>query len=164
MTPIEKKSLSLNRDEFFMGEALREAHKSAQRGEVPIGAVIVAAGRIIGRGHNESIGRKDPTAHAEIMAIRKACLRSKNYRLPDAEIYVTVEPCAMCLGAIIQARLKRLVFGGPEPKAGAVQSIMNFPLEKTNHRMEIASGVLAQDCGRILENFFMAKRKRRLAK
>jgi tRNA(adenine34) deaminase len=148
----------MNEDEKFMGEALKEACKAAEREEVPVGAVIVSGERIIARGHNQPIKKNDPTAHAEIVALRKACAQQKNYRLAAGVMYVTVEPCAMCLGAIVQARIKRLVFGALDPKAGAVLSIMTFPMERTNHRMEILGGVLAEECGRVLKNFFKAKR------
>jgi len=145
-------------DEFFMGKALAEAEKSLEKKEVPVGAVLVSGNKILGRGHNEPILRNDPTAHAEITAIRKACLKKKNYRLPDCEIYVTLEPCSMCLAALVHARVKRLVFGAHDPKAEAVESMMKFPLEKTNHRIEIKGGVLADECGKILINFFQKKR------
>ncbi|MCJ7563981.1 MAG: tRNA adenosine(34) deaminase TadA [Candidatus Aminicenantes bacterium] len=148
----------MNEDEKFMGEALKEACKAAERGEVPVGAVIVSGERIMARGHNQPIKKNDPTAHAEIVALRKACAQQKNYRLAEGVMYVTVEPCAMCLGAIVQARIKRLVFGALDPKAGAVLSIMTFPMERTNHRMEILGGIRAEECGRVLKNFFKAKR------
>ena len=148
----------MNEDEKFMGEALKEASKAAERGEVPVGAVIVSGERIMARGHNQPIKKNDPTAHAEIVALRKACAQQKNYRLAEGVMYVTVEPCAMCLGAIVQARIKRLVFGALDPKAGAVLSIMTFPMERTNHRMEILGGIRAEECGRVLKNFFEAKR------
>ena len=148
----------MNEDEKFMGEALKEACKAAECGEVPVGAVIISGERIIARGHNQPIKKNDPTAHAEIVALRKACAQQKNYRLAAGVMYVTVEPCAMCLGAIVQARVKRLVFGALDPKAGAVLSIMTFPMERTNHRMEILGGVLAEECGRVLKKFFEAKR------
>ena len=148
----------MNEDEKFMGEALKEACKAAERGEVPVGAVIVSKERIIARGHNQPIKKNDPTAHAEIVALRKACAQQKNYRLASGVMYVTIEPCAMCLGAIVQARIKRLVFGALDPKAGAVLSIMTFPVERTNRRMEILGGVLAEECGRVLKNFFKVKR------
>ena len=141
-------------DEFFMGKALAEAEKSLEKKEVPIGAVLVSGNKILGRGHNEPILRNDPTAHAEITAIRKACLKKKNYRLPDCELFVTLEPCAMCLSALVHARVKRLVFGAYDPKAGAVESKMKFPFEKANHRIEIRGGVLADECGKILQGFF----------
>jgi tRNA(adenine34) deaminase len=145
-------------DEYFMRRALWEAEKAAKRGDVPVGAVIVGAGKILSRGHNEPIRRNDPTAHAEISAIRKACRKVGNYRLPDCDLYVTLEPCAMCLGAAIQARIKSLVFGASDPKAGAVVSIMRFPLEKTNHKVDVRGGVLAGECGLILKDFFRSKR------
>ncbi len=145
-------------DEFFMGKALAEAEKSLGKKEVPIGAVLVSGNKILGRGHNEPVLRNDPTAHAEITAIRKASLKKKNYRLPDCELFVTLEPCAMCLSALVHARVKRLVFGAYDPKAGAVESKMKFPFEKTNHRIEIRGGVLADECGKILKDFFQKKR------
>ena len=145
-------------DEFFMGKALAEAEKSLEKKEVPVGAVLVSGNKILGRGHNEPILRNDPTAHAEITAIRKACLKKKNYRLPDCELFVTLEPCAMCLSALVNVRVKRLVFGAYDPKAGAVESMMKFPFEKTNHRVEIKGGVLANECGKILKDFFLKKR------
>ena len=148
----------MNEDEKFMGEALKEACKAAECGEVPVGAVIVSGDRIMARGHNQPIKKNDPTAHAEIVALRKACAQQKNYRLAAGVMYVTIEPCAMCLGAIVQARIKRLVFGALDPKAGAVLSIMTFPVERMNHRMEILGGIRAEECGRVLKKFFEAKR------
>ncbi len=145
-------------DEFFMRKALAEAEKSLEKKEVPVGAVLVSGNKILGRGHNEPILRNDPTAHAEITAIRKACLKEKNYRLPGSELFVTLEPCAMCLSALVHARVKRLVFGAYDPKAGAVESMMKFPFEKMNHRIEIRGGVLADECGKILKDFFLQKR------
>jgi tRNA(adenine34) deaminase len=150
----------MTQDEKFMGEALKEAGKASDRGEVPIGAVIVSQGKLLARGHNQTIGKNDPTAHAEIIAIRKACAKRGNYRLSDSVLYVTLEPCAMCLGAVVQARLGRLVFGAPDPKSGAVLSIMTFPMDKTNHRMEILGGVLGGECGRVLKDFFRGRRIR----
>jgi tRNA(adenine34) deaminase len=148
----------MNEDEKFMGEALKEARQAAERGEVPVGAVIVSGDRIMARGHNQPIKKNDPTAHAEIVALRKACAQQKNYRLAAGVMYVTIEPCAMCLGAIVQARIKRLVFGALDPKAGAVLSIMTFPVERMNHRMEILGGIRAEECGRVLKKIFEAKR------
>jgi tRNA(adenine34) deaminase len=145
-------------DEFFMGQALVEAEKSLRKKEVPVGAVLVSGNKILSRGYNEPILKNDPTAHAEIAAIRKACSKKKNYRLLECELYVTLEPCAMCLSAAVQARVKRLVFGAYDPKAGAVESMMKFPVEKTNHRLEIKGGVLADECGKILRDFFLNKR------
>lgn len=147
-------------DEKFMRQALDEAARASARGEVPVGAVLVdAAGRIIARGSNSPISKCDPTAHAEIVALRKAAKRTGNYRLIGTTLYVTIEPCAMCLGALIQARVKRLVYGADDPKAGAVRSIVRFPVEKTNHALEIEGGVLAGECSRVLKDFFTAKRR-----
>ena len=148
----------MNRDERFMQEALLEAHKALKSGEVPVGAVLVEGEIIIARGHNKPLSSNDPTAHAEIVAIREACKEKKNYRLPGCELYVTLEPCAMCLGAAVHARLQRLVFGAFDPKGGAVQSVMQFPVEKMNHRIEIKGGVLTAECGKILKSFFEKKR------
>jgi tRNA(adenine34) deaminase len=145
-------------DEKYMRLALREAGRGAERGEVPVGAAVVADGRILSRGHNRPILDGDPTAHAEIVVLRKACAKAGNYRLPGATLYVTIEPCAMCLGAIVLARIDRLVFGALDPKAGAVGSIMTFPFERTNHRLEIEGGVLAEECGRLLRDFFRCRR------
>ena len=150
----------MNTDEYFMRKALAEAKKAASAGEVPVGAVVVTSGKIIGRGRNGAIERSDPTAHAEIIAIRSACLKEQNYRLPDCDLYVTLEPCAMCLGAAVQARIQRIIYGTPDPKAGAVESTMKFPFEKMNHKPGIKSGILASECGMILKSFFKKKRKR----
>jgi len=145
-------------DEFFILQALREAEKSSKKGEVPVGAVVVSENKVLSRAHNEVIEKNDPTAHAEIMAIRKACLKRKNYRLSDCDLYVTLEPCPMCLGAAVNSRIKRLIFGAYDPKAGAVESTMKFPFDRMNHRVEIKGGVLAEECGKILKDFFKEKR------
>ena len=145
-------------DEKWMRRAFAQANKARSRGEVPVGAVLVADGRILARGYNQPVGKNDPTAHAEIVAIRRAAAKQKNYRLAGCDLYVTLEPCAMCLGAIVQARVRRLVFGATDPKAGAVRSVMRFPFQKMNHRPEIQGGVLAEECGQILGEFFKAKR------
>jgi len=142
-----------------MRRALAEAEKARGRKEVPVGAVVVAEGRILTRGHNRPVGKNDPTAHAEIVAIRRAAARNENYRLAGCDLYVTLEPCAMCLGAIVQARIRRLIFGAPDLRAGAVRSVMRFPFARMNHRPEIRGGVLAEECGRILKEFFKAKRR-----
>lgn len=144
--------------EFFILLALKEAEKSAKKGEVPVGAVVVSENKVLSRAHNEVIEKNDPTAHAEIMAIRKACLKRKNYRLSDCDLYVTLEPCPMCLGAAVNSRIKRLIFGAYDPKAGAVESTMKFPFDRMNHRVEIKGGVLAEECGKILKDFFKEKR------
>jgi tRNA(adenine34) deaminase len=145
-------------DERFMREAIRQARKAAEKGEVPVGAVIVREGKILARGYNRPIRANDPTAHAEVIAIRRAARRLDNYRLPDCDLYVTIEPCAMCLGAILQARVRRLVYGAADQKAGAVRSIVRFPIEKTNHRLEIAAGVLAEESTRLIREFFRQRR------
>jgi tRNA(adenine34) deaminase len=150
----------MDADVTLMRQALKEASRAAERGEVPVGAVLTdTTGRIIARGSNASISKSDPTAHAEIVALRKAAKQAKNYRLIGTTLYVTIEPCAMCLGALIQARVKRLVYGADDPKAGAVRSIVRFPVEKTNHALEIEGGVLAGECCRVLKDFFAAKRR-----
>ncbi len=148
----------MKNDEYFMRQALAEAEESMKKTEIPVGAVLVFKDKILSRAHNEAISKNDPTAHSEIVAIRKACQRKRNYRLPDCELYVTLEPCAMCLGAVVQARIRRLVFGAYDPKGGAVESIMMFPFEKLNHKVEIEGGVLAEECGKILKDFFMERR------
>jgi len=145
-------------DKYFMRVAMAEARKSSANGEVPVGAVVVFENMVLSKAHNETIVTGDPTAHAEIMAIRKACEIKKNYRIPGCDLYVTLEPCAMCLGTVIQARIRKLVFGAYDPKSGAVESIMKFPFDKMNHRVEIKGGVLAEECGNILKDFFKGKR------
>ena len=142
-----------------MRAALREAERAGRRGEVPVGAVVVREGRIFARGSNRPVSALDPTAHAEIVALRRAARKIRNYRLPGCDLYVTVEPCPMCLGAVVHARLRRLVYGAADPKSGAVRSIMAFPLEKTNHRPEVTGGVLAGECGRVLGDFFRQRRR-----
>jgi tRNA(adenine34) deaminase len=146
-------------DELWMQEALREAQRALALGEVPVGAVVVREGRIIGRGCNQPISANDPTAHAEVLALREAARSIGNYRLPDCDLYVTVEPCAMCAGAIIHARIRRLIYGADDPKAGAVHSILqvlNHP--KLNHQVEITPGVLASRCMDLLQTFFRERR------
>jgi tRNA(adenine34) deaminase len=147
-------------DEKLMKAALAEAARAAARGEVPVGAVVVRDGRIVARGSNRPIGSADPTAHAEIVAIRKAAKKSGNYRLPYCDLYVTVEPCAMCLGAVVQARIRRVVFGAADPKAGAVASVMEFPFARLNHRPEILGGVLEGESAALLRGFFRARRNK----
>ncbi|MFO7979819.1 MAG: tRNA adenosine(34) deaminase TadA [Candidatus Aminicenantes bacterium] len=145
-------------DRYFMKQAFREAQKALKINEVPVGAVIVSEGDIVSRAYNQSLSLNDPTAHAEITAIRKACSKKENYRLNGCEIYVTLEPCPMCMGAVVLSRIKRLVYGAPDPKGGGVHSIMEFPFEKTNHKIEIRSGIMAKECGKILKDFFKSKR------
>jgi tRNA(adenine34) deaminase len=151
-------SRAARNDEFFMKAALLEAAKAGERGEVPVGAVVVRDGKIIGRGSNRPALTSDPTAHAEIVALRSAARRAGNYRLPGCDLYVTVEPCPMCLGAVVLSRVRRLIYGAADPKSGAVQSIMVFPFGKTNHRPDILGSVLSEECGRILREFFRSRR------
>ncbi len=142
-----------------MEEALREAARALAAGEVPVGAVVVCDGKVVGRGWNRNISDCDPTAHAEMIALREAGRTIGNHRLLECEMFVTIEPCAMCAGALVHARLKRLVYGADDPKAGAVHSVMsvlNHP--QLNHRMEITGGVLAARCQELLQAFFRARR------
>jgi tRNA(adenine34) deaminase len=146
-------------DDKWMEEALGEAATAQDEGEVPVGAVIVQNGKIIARGQNRNLRDNDPTAHAEIVALRAAGERLRNHRLEDCELFVTIEPCAMCAGAMIHARLRRLVYGAKDPKAGAVESVipvMNHP--RLNHRMQVMSGVLEDRCSALLRSFFRSKR------
>ena len=153
------KTLTDDPDLPLMASALKEAKSAAAKGEVPVGAVIVCDGKIVARGSNRPIRTGDPTAHAEIVAIRAAAKKLGNYRLTGCEVYVTVEPCAMCLGAILQARIRRLIYGAADHKAGAVKSIVRFPVHKTNHRLEIRGGVLADECAAVLREFFRERRR-----
>ena len=146
-------------DELYMQEALRSAQRALEAGEVPIGAVVVCDGKIVGRGHNRNIIDHDPTAHAEILALREAGAAIGNHRLGDCDLFVTIEPCAMCAGAMIHARLKRVVYGAADPKAGAAGSVMmvlNHPA--LNHSMEVQQGVLAGRCAELLQQFFRERR------
>lgn len=148
-------------DESWMTEALSLAREAGAAGEVPVGAVVVLDGEIIGRGFNQPIGRHDPTAHAEIMALRNAATRLGNYRLPGATLYVTLEPCTMCAGAIMHARIARVVFGAPDLKTGVAGSVLNlFGEARLNHHAEITGDVLATECGQLLSSFFTARRSR----
>jgi len=142
-----------------MEAALEEARLAAERGEVPVGAVIVVEGQIVARAANRTIADADPTAHAEIIALREAAAKIENHRLTGAVMYVTIEPCAMCAGAMIQARITRLVYGADDPKGGAVRScfsILDHP--QLNHRVEVTSGVLAEEAANLLKVFFAARR------
>jgi tRNA(adenine34) deaminase len=146
-------------DELGMEEALRAAQRALAAGEVPVGAVVVSQGRVVGRGWNRNIADFDPTAHAEIVALREAGATIGNHRLADCDLFVTIEPCAMCAGAVVHARIKRLIYGADDPKAGAVQSVMqvlNHP--QLNHRVEVRSGVLAGRCAEVLQEFFRSRR------
>jgi len=146
-------------DELFMEEALRAAQRALEAGEVPVGAVVVCEGKIVGRGGNRNLADSDPSAHAEIVALRQAGAAVGNHRLEGCELFATIEPCAMCAGAVVHARLKRLVYGADDPKAGAIRSVMqvlNHP--SMNHRVEVRSGVLAGRCAELLQSFFRLRR------
>jgi tRNA(adenine34) deaminase len=148
-------------DERMMREALGEAASAAADGEVPVGAVVVLNERIIGRGHNSSIRLCDPTAHAEILALREAARSVGNYRLTGTTVYTTVEPCAMCAGALVWARVDRLVYGTADARAGAVQSIFEIcTSDALNHRLEIRAGVLEDECRTLMQRFFRERRQR----
>lgn len=147
------------RDLIYMRQALDQAHNAWALGEVPVGAVVVHEDRVIATGFNQPIGTHDPTAHAEIMALRAAASILGNYRLPGCELFVTLEPCAMCAGAMMHARLARVVFGASDPKTGTCGSIVNlFEQEKLNHHTELTGGVLAAECGQLLKEFFAERR------
>ena len=158
--PISRRrSGPLDDDSKFMRRALREAARGVEEGEVPVGALVVREGHVVARAHNRPIGLKDPSAHAEILVLRRAARRLGNYRLTGCTLYATIEPCAMCAGTIVQARLRRVVFGASDPKAGAsgsVLTVLNHP--KLNHQVEIVKGVLAEECATMLRGFFAARR------
>ena len=149
-------------DVYFMREAIAEAKKALENDEPPVGAVIVREGEIIARGYNMREALQDPTAHAEIVAIRAAAAKLQRWRLGDCVLYVTLEPCVMCAGAMVLARMKRLVYGADDPKAGAVSSLMNVVSDKRlNHQVELLGGILAEECGALLREFFSSRRKRK---
>ena len=156
---LQNRALPTN-DELWMHEALAEALRAQAAGEVPVGAVVVLNGEIVGRGGNRNLLDSDPTAHAEVVALRDAGRNVRNHRLLDCEMFVTVEPCAMCAGAMVHARLKRLIYGTDDPKAGAVKSVMqvlNHP--RLNHVMEVTPGMLAGKCQELVQAFFRARRE-----
>jgi len=145
--------------EQFMREALAEARQALAEGEVPVGAVVVSAGEVIGRGHNSPVSLGDPTAHAEVLALRDAARKVGNYRLPGGTLYVTVEPCPMCAGACLQSRVARVVFGARDPKAGALVSLYRLVDDsRLPHRAQVVEGVLVEECGALLRMFFRQKR------
>ncbi|WP_025915463.1 tRNA adenosine(34) deaminase TadA [Herminiimonas sp. CN] len=147
-------------DAFFMAQALEQAQKAWDLGEVPVGAVLVRDGRIVAVGCNQPIGAHDPTAHAEIMALRAAAQVLGNYRLPGCDLYVTLEPCAMCAGAMMHARLSRVIYGTTDPKTGACGSIIDlFAQQQLNHHTAVVGGVLAQECSTLLKDFFAERRR-----
>lgn len=146
-------------DEIWMEEAILAARRALESGEVPVGAVVVCDSKIVGRGWNRNLGDCDPSAHAEIVALREAGRNIGNHRLSDCDLFATIEPCAMCAGALVHARVRRLVYGADDPKAGAVHSVLqvlNHP--RLNHRMEIRGGVLAERCSELLQEFFKSRR------
>ena len=146
-------------DRQYMMAALHEAEEAAAAGEIPVGAIVVQSGEVLATAQNRTIRDRDPSGHAEIVALRAACEARANHRLTDATLYVTLEPCAMCLGALVQARVARLVFGAYDPKAGAAGSAIDLTDSPAlNHRFEVLGGVLADDCGRVLQDFFRGRR------
>ncbi|MEE9333494.1 MAG: tRNA adenosine(34) deaminase TadA [Granulosicoccaceae bacterium] len=149
----------LAEDTKFMQAALQQAEKAADEGEVPIGAIVVHQGAIVGEGHNQSRALNDPTAHAEVLALRNAAAKLGSYRLTDVSLYVTVEPCLMCSGALLEARIGRLVFGAREPKTGAVISTAETLMSsRCQHRVAVTEGVLQADCAQLMQSFFKSKR------
>jgi tRNA(adenine34) deaminase len=155
----------MNQHDTFMKEAIAQAKLADAKNEVPVGAVVVLDGKVIGRGFNQPISSNDPTAHAEVLALRDAASSIQNYRLVNADLYVTIEPCTMCAGAIVHGRVRRVIYGASEPKAGVVHSQQNiFQEPYFNHSVEVLSGVLAQECSDVMQAFFNAdvKKKRHL--
>jgi tRNA(adenine34) deaminase len=151
-------------DEFFMREALSLAQQAAAAGEVPVGAVVVKEGQIVGRGSNAPISKHDPTAHAEIAAMRDAAQRLGNYRLVDCELFVTLEPCVMCVGAMFHARIARVLYGARDPKTGAAGSVVDlYSEERLNHHATLEGGLLAEECGKVLSDFFAMRRAQQKA-
>lgn len=150
----------LTQDEHWMHHALKLAEYAELQGEVPVGAVVVSDGEIVGEGWNQSIGLHDPSAHAEVMAIRAAAQKIENYRLVNCDLYVTLEPCLMCAGALIHARIRRLIFGATDPKTGVAGSVENtFKKPFLNHRIAVTGGVLASSCTQEIQRFFRQKRQ-----
>ena len=148
-------------DEYFMREAISQAQAAECLGEVPVGAIVVLNGEIVGRGFNSPIGEHDPTAHAEIAALRDAARALGNYRLPGCELYVTLEPCAMCAGAIMHARISRVVYGARDAKTGVHGSVVDlFGVERLNHHATVEGGVLAEECSSMLSGFFAGRRRK----
>ena len=150
----------MSTDEFYMAKALQLAEQAGAIGEVPVGAILVKDGEIVGEGFNQPISGCDPTAHAEIVAMRNAAKNLNNYRLNDCDLYVTIEPCTMCVGAMVHGRIRRVLFGALEPRAGALQSQLQLMNQSHyNHSIEWQGGVLAQECGDLISSFFRRKRK-----
>ncbi|MEA9599399.1 tRNA adenosine(34) deaminase TadA [Polynucleobacter sp. AP-Sanab-80-C2] len=146
-------------DHQFMEQAIEQAQLAATANEVPVGAVLVRDGKVISRGFNQPISHHDPSAHAEMLALREAARVEANYRLPGTTLYVTLEPCAMCSGAILHARVERLVFGAPDPKTGAAGSVLDvFSSKEINHQTSVEGGVMSEECGQLLRSFFKERR------
>jgi tRNA(adenine34) deaminase len=146
-------------DRKFMQQAIEQAHLAAIAGEVPVGAVLVRDGQVISKAFNKPITNHDPSAHAEMLALRQAALAEQNYRLPGTTLYVTLEPCAMCAGAMLHARVDRIVFGAPDPKTGAAGSVVDlFAIKQINHQTSIEGGIMGDECGQLLKNFFKERR------
>lgn len=155
-------TLNADFDDHFMRQAIDQAHNAWAVGEVPVGALVVREGKVLATGFNQPIGGHDPTAHAEIRAIRAASELIGNYRLVDCDLYVTLEPCAMCCGAIMHARIRRLIYGARDPKTGACGSVVDLMSEaRLNHHTEVRGGVLADACGSVLTEFFASRRRAR---
>ena len=151
--------MDLETAEYWMREALSEARKAEAEGEVPVGAVLLVNEKIVGRGHNSSIQLHDPTAHAEIVALRQAAHNNLNYRLPGSILIVTIEPCIMCVGALIHARVEEVIYGATDPKAGAIRSCIQLTdASSLNHRIRVTSGILESECSLILKEFFSSRR------
>lgn len=156
----EKQSTILYCDEHWMSLAIEQAKQAADRGEVPVGAVVVLENEVIAATGNSPIALCDPTGHAEILALRQAATQLQNYRLPNIKLYVTLEPCIMCMGAIVHARVKKLVYGADDPKSGAVHSVYQIGQDnRLNHQLEISASVMASECSQLLKDFFKQRRK-----
>ena len=154
----------MNQHQEFMREAIAQAKLADEKNEVPVGAIVVLNGEIVGRGFNQPISSNDPTAHAEILALRDAAKHINNYRLVGADLYVTIEPCTMCAGAVVHGRVARVIYGASEPKAGVVHSQQNiFKEPYFNHNVEVLSGVLAEECSAVMQAFFKRRREEKKA-
>jgi tRNA(adenine34) deaminase len=146
-------------DQQYMRMAIEQAQLAAQSGEVPVGAVLVRNGQVISKAFNKPIANHDPSAHAEILALREAALVDENYRMPGTTLYVTLEPCAMCSGAMLHARLSRVVYGAPDPKTGAAGSVIDlFSSKQINHQTSVEGGIMSEECGQLLRDFFKGRR------
>ncbi|QWD68840.1 tRNA adenosine(34) deaminase TadA [Polynucleobacter sp. VK25] len=146
-------------DQQFMRLAIEQAQLAAQSGEVPVGAVLVKDGRVISKAFNKPIANHDPSAHAEMLALREAALAAENYRIPGSTLYVTLEPCAMCSGAMLHARIDRVVYGAPDPKTGAAGSVLDlFSSKQINHQTSVDGGIMGEECGQLLRDFFKGRR------